>query len=308
MAAEAAPQLSRDPLDARPCCSASTTTPAHRDAPRATSGTARARAGGSSFALRPLRRSARCASAITVTLASTGIGVWGNNIPVAWAFGIINFVWWIGIGHAGTLHLRHPPALPAEVAHLDQPLRRGDDALRGHVRGALPAAPHRAALVRLLAVPLPERRCEIWPQFKSPLIWDVFAVSTYFTVSLLFWFLGLIPDLAALRDASSNPIQRMVYGLFALGWRGSGRHWHHYEVAYLLLAGLSTPLVLSRPHHRLLRLRGGLTARLAHHHLPALLRRRRHLLRLRDGDDLARCRRGTSWASSTSSPCGTSTP
>jgi len=85
----------------------------------------------------------------------------------------------------------------------------------------------------------------MWPQFKSPLIWDVFAVSTYFTVSVLFWFLGLIPDLASLRDASKSPIQRKIYGIFALGWRGSGRHWHNYKVGYLLLAGLSTPLVVS---------------------------------------------------------------
>ena len=125
----------------------------------------------------------------------------------------------------------------------------------------------------------------MWPNFRSPLIWDVFAVSTYATVSLLFWFVGLIPDLATLRDRSPSRAGRFIYGLLAMGWRGSATHWHRYETAYLLLAALSTPLVLSVhtivsfdfavAHH----------PRLARDHLPALLRRRRHLRRLRHGDD-----------------------
>ena len=141
--------------------------------------------------------------------------------------------------------LRDPAAVPAEVAHVDQPLRRGDDAVRGHLRAALPADPHRASLVRgYWLFPYPSTN-GIWPQFKSPLTWDVFAVSTYFTISLLFWFLGLIPDLAALRDSSKSKAKRLIYGALALGWRGSGRHWAEYKWSYLLLAGLSTPLVLS---------------------------------------------------------------
>ena len=121
---------------------------------------------------------------------------------------------------------------------------------------------------------------EMWPQFKSPLIWDVFAVSTYFTVSLLFWYLGLIPDLASLRDASKSKVQQKIYGIFALGWRGSGRHWHNYKVGYLLLAGLSTPLVVSV--HTIVSFDFAVSraARLAHHHLPPLLRGRRRLLRV----------------------------
>ena len=114
------------------------------------------------------------------------------------------------------------------------------------LRRAVPAHPHRPALVRAYwLMPYPSTN-GIWPQFKSPLTWDVFAVSTYFTISLLFWYLGLVPDLAALRDSATSPIKRRpIYGLFALGWRGSGRHWAEYKWAYVLLAGLSTPLVLS---------------------------------------------------------------
>ncbi len=107
----------------------------------------------------------------------------------------------------------------------------------------------------------------VWPNFRSPLFWDVFAVSTYATVSLLFWYVGLVPDLATMRDRAKSRVRQVVYGIFALGWRGSHRHWLHYEKAYLIFAGLSTPLVLSRPHDRLVRLRRLGHPRLAHHHL-----------------------------------------
>jgi molybdopterin-containing oxidoreductase family membrane subunit len=174
-----------------------------------------------------------------------GIGTWGNNIPVGWAFGIINFVWWIGIGHAGTL-------ISAILLLLQQKWRTS---INRFAEAMTLFAVMCALLFPLLhtgrpwfaaywLMPYPSVQ-GIWPQFKSPLTWDVFAVSTYFTISLLFWFLGLVPDLAALRDSSKSKTKRMIYGIFAMGWRGSGRHWAEYKWAYLLLAGLSTPLVLS---------------------------------------------------------------
>jgi molybdopterin-containing oxidoreductase family membrane subunit len=182
--------------------------------------------------------------AISYTLYK-GIGAWGNNIPVGWAFGIINFVWWIGIGHAGTL-------ISAILLLLQQKWRTS---INRFAEAMTLFAVICALLFPLLhtgrpwfaaywLMPYPSVQ-GIWPQFKSPLTWDVFAVSTYFTISLLFWFLGLVPDLAALRDSSKSPTKRLVYGIFALGWRGSGRHWAEYKWAYVLLAGLSTPLVLS---------------------------------------------------------------
>jgi molybdopterin-containing oxidoreductase family membrane subunit len=183
-------------------------------------------------------------AAISYTLYR-GIGVWGNNIPVAWAFGIINFVWWIGIGHAGTL-------ISAILLLFQQRWRTSINrfaeamTLFAVICALLFPILHTGrpwfAAYWLLPYPSVNR---IWPQFKSPLVWDVFAVTTYFTVSLLFWFLGLLPDLAALRDTSASPRKRRIYGIFALGWRSSGRHWAEYRWAYLLLAGLSTPLVLS---------------------------------------------------------------
>jgi molybdopterin-containing oxidoreductase family membrane subunit len=182
-------------------------------------------------------------SAIAVTFAK-GIGMWGNNIPVAWAFGIINFVWWIGIGHAGTL-------ISAILLLFQQKWRTS---INRFAEAMTLFAVMQAGLFPILHLgrpwfaywlfPYPSTN-SIWPQFKSPLMWDVFAVSTYFTASLLFWYLGLIPDLASLRDASTSRRARLAYGIFALGWRGSARHWQHYKIAYLLLAGLSTPLVLS---------------------------------------------------------------
>jgi len=182
--------------------------------------------------------------AVTVLLAR-GIGVWGNNQPVGWAFDIINFVWWIGIGHAGTL-------ISAILLLLNQKWRtsinRFAEAMTLFAVACAAMFPllhtGRPWLAAYWLFPYPNTM-GIWPQFRSPLIWDVFAVSTYATISLLFWYVGLIPDLATLRDRAKNKFFKFVYGILSWGWRGSARHWHRYEIAYLLLAGISTPLVLS---------------------------------------------------------------
>ncbi len=174
-----------------------------------------------------------------------GVGAWGNNVPVGWAFDIINFVWWIGIGHAGTL-------ISAILLLFQQKWRTSINrfaeamTLFAVICALLFPLFHtgRPWFAAYWLLPYPSVQ-GIWPQFKSPLVWDVFAVSTYFTISLVFWFLGLIPDLAALRDSSKSRAKRFIYGVFAMGWRNSGRHWAEYKWAYLLLAGLSTPLVLS---------------------------------------------------------------
>ena len=173
-----------------------------------------------------------------------GVGIWGNNIPVGWGFPIVNFVFWVGIGHAGTL-------ISAVLFLLRQRWRTS-------INRAAEAMTIFAVMCALIfpgihvgrpwlaywMLPLPNQM-SMWPQFRSPLMWDVFAVSIYGTVSLIFWYLGLVPDLATLRDRAKTRIRRLAYGLFSLGWRGSHRHWLHYERAYLLLAGLATPLVLS---------------------------------------------------------------
>nr|MBA3640244.1 polysulfide reductase NrfD [Acidobacteriota bacterium] len=174
-----------------------------------------------------------------------GIGIWGNNVPVGWAFDIINFVWWIGIGHAGTL-------ISAILLLLKQDWRtsinRFAEAMTLFAVACALMFPlihtGRPWLAAYWLLPYPNTM-GIWPQFRSPLIWDVFAVSTYATVSALFWYTGLIPDLATLRDRAKNKHVARIYGMLALGWRGSARHWQRYEKAYLLLAGMSTPLVLS---------------------------------------------------------------
>jgi Ni/Fe-hydrogenase subunit HybB-like protein len=180
-----------------------------------------------------------------LNLLVTGIGIWGNNVPVGWAFDIINFVWWIGIGHAGTL-------ISAILLLFRQQWRTS---INRFAEAMTLFAVACAALFPLLHTGRPwlaafwlfpyPNTMGLWPQFRSPLIWDVFAVSTYATVSALFWFVGLIPDLATLRDRATSSVQRTIYGALALGWRGSAKHWQRYETAYLLLAGLSTPLVLS---------------------------------------------------------------
>lgn len=182
---------------------------------------------------------------MTVTyLLFTGIGIWGNNQPVGWAFPIINFVWWIGIGHAGTL-------ISAILLLLNQKWRTSINRFAEAMTlfavacaGMFPLLHTGRPWLAYWLFPIPNSM-GMWPQFRSPLMWDVFAVSTYATVSLLFWYIGLIPDIATLRDRAKNKYFKFVYGLLSWGWRGSARHWHRYEIAYLLLAGLSTPLVLS---------------------------------------------------------------
>jgi molybdopterin-containing oxidoreductase family membrane subunit len=177
-------------------------------------------------------------------LFAKGIGIWGNNIPVGWAFDITNFVWWIGIGHAGTL-------ISAILLLLRQQWRTSINRFAEAMTlfavacaGMFPLIHVGRPWLAYWLLPIPNTMT-VWPQFRSPLIWDVFAVSTYATVSLLFFFVGLIPDLATLRDRTPSKIGRVIYGIFAMGWRGSAMHWHRYETAYLLLAGLATPLVVS---------------------------------------------------------------
>lgn len=173
-----------------------------------------------------------------------GVGVWGNNVPVGWGWPIVDFVFWVGIGHAGTL-------ISAILFLFRQRWRTS-------INRAAEAMTLFAVICALLfptihvgrvwaiywTLPIPNQM-EMWPQFKSPLLWDVFAVSSYFIVSLLFWYVGLIPDLGTLRDRAKTFVRQRVLGVFAMGWTGANRHWRNYEKSYLLLAGLATPLVLS---------------------------------------------------------------
>ena len=179
-----------------------------------------------------------------VWLFTRGVGIWGINIPVAWGFAITNFVWWIGIGHAGTL-------ISAVMLLLKQEWRTS---INRFAEAMTLFAVSCAGLYPLIhlgrpqyfywLIPVPNTM-GVWPQFRSPLMWDFFAVSTYATVSFLFWYIGLIPDLATLRDRSTHSFGRIAYGILAMGWRGSAKHWKRYKIAYLLLAGLATPLVVS---------------------------------------------------------------
>lgn len=180
----------------------------------------------------------------TAYLLARGIGIWGTNIPVGWAFPIVNFVWWIGIGHAGTL-------ISAVLLLLHQEWRTSINRFAEAMTlfavscaGLFPLLHMGRPWVFYWMLPYPNTM-DLWPNFRSPLVWDVFAVMTYFTVSLLFWYMGLIPDLATLRDRTHNRFGQIVYGIMALGWRGSAKHWQRYEVAYLLMAALATPLVVS---------------------------------------------------------------
>jgi molybdopterin-containing oxidoreductase family membrane subunit len=177
-------------------------------------------------------------------LFTTGVGVWGNNQPAAWGFDITNFVFWVGIGHAGTL-------ISAILFLLRQNWRTGVNRMAEAMTifavmcaGLFPAIHVGRPWLAYWLFPVPNQM-SMWPQFGSPLLWDVFAVSTYATVSALFWYVGMLPDLATLRDRATSRIKQMLYGFFALGWTGSSRHWHRFERAYLLLAALATPLVLS---------------------------------------------------------------
>ena len=178
------------------------------------------------------------------TLFIKGIGIWGVNVPVGWGWDIVNFVWWVGIGHAGTL-------ISAILLLLRQTWRNSINRFAEAMTLFAVACAGQYPILHLgrpaafyWLMPYPNAM-GLWPNFRSPLLWDVFAVSTYATISALFWFVGLIPDLATLRDRSTNRFGQVVYGMLAMGWRGSARHWHNYEVASLLLAGLCTPLVVS---------------------------------------------------------------
>jgi len=186
----------------------------------------------------------QCFLVAVTYLFAKGTGIWGLNIPIGWGFAIINFVWWIGIGHAGTL-------ISAILLLLNQSWRNSINRFAEAMTlfavacaGMFPLIHMGRAWIGYWLLPYPNTM-SIWPQFRSPLAWDVFAVSTYATISLVFWYVGLIPDLASLRDQAKKRWQQVTYGIFALGWRGSAHHWARYEKASLLLAGLSTPLVLS---------------------------------------------------------------
>ncbi len=173
-----------------------------------------------------------------------GVGIWGVNIPVGWGFAIVNFVWWIGIGHAGTLISAILLLLRQEWRTSINRFAEAMTLFAVSCAGLFPLLHLGRPWVFYWLFPYPNTM-NLWPQFRSPLVWDVFAVSTYATISLLFWYVGLIPDLATLRDRSQSRIGRVIYGILAMGWRGSAMHWHRYETAYVLLAGLATPLVVS---------------------------------------------------------------
>jgi len=177
-------------------------------------------------------------------LFATGVGVWGNNQPVAWGFPIINFVFWVGIGHAGTL-------ISAVLFLFRQNWRTSINRFAEAMTifavicaGIFPGIHVGRPWLAFWLFPYPNQMA-MWPQFRSPLLWDVFAVSTYASVSLLFWYTGMVPDLATLRDRAKGKISQIAYGVASLGWNGSSRHWHRFERAYILLAALCTPLVLS---------------------------------------------------------------
>jgi molybdopterin-containing oxidoreductase family membrane subunit len=177
-------------------------------------------------------------------LFATGVGIWGINQPVAWAFALTNFVWWVGIGHAGTF-------ISAFLLLLRQHWRTS---INRFAEAMTIFAVAMAGLMPILhlgrpwffywLVPYPDVM-NVWPQWRSPLVWDIFAISTYIIVSALFWYMGLLPDLATLRDRAGSRAKQILYGLAAMGWRGEARHWHRFETAYLLMAGLATPLVIS---------------------------------------------------------------
>ena len=183
-------------------------------------------------------------SVAVIYLLAAGVGIWGIDIPVAWAFAITSFVWWIGIGHAGTL-------ISAILLLLHQKWRTSINRVAEAMTifavmcaGLFPLLHLGRPWFFYWLLPYPNTMA-LWPQFRSALIWDVFAVSTYFTISLLFWYMGMIPDLATLRDRSKSRLAKLSYGVLAMGWRNSARHWQRFEMAYLILAGLATPLVVS---------------------------------------------------------------
>ena len=223
-----------------------------------------------------------------------GVGIWGIQIPVGWGFAIINFVWWIGIGHAGTL-------ISAILLLLRQQWRTSINRFAEAMTlfavacaGIFPLIHMGRPWLAYWLFPYPDTM-KMWPNFRSPLVWDAFAVSTYATVSALFWFIGLLPDLATLRDRAKNRAAKIIYGFLAMGWRGSAVHWHRHETASLLLAGLATPLVLSvhtivsfdfAVRHR---------ARMARDDFPAVLRGRRDLRGICHGADAFDSRAQAFW-------------
>ena len=174
----------------------------------------------------------------------TGIGAWGNNSPVFWAFDIINFVFWVGIGHAGTLISAILFLFRARWRNAIARFAEAMTIFAVMCAGIFPAIHVGRPWLDMYLFPYPNQRA-LWTNFRSPLLWDVFAVSTYFSVSLMFWYIGLIPDIASMRDRTDNKLRKTIYTVLSLGWRGAGSHWQHYEKAYLLLAGLATGLVLS---------------------------------------------------------------
>ena len=174
----------------------------------------------------------------------TGIGVWGANVPVAWAFAITNFVWWIGIGHAGTFISAILLLFSSQWRTSINRVAEGMTLFAVVQAGLFPIFHTGRPWFAYWLIPYPSTM-NVWPNFRSALPWDAAAVSTYLTVSVLFWYMGLVPDLAVARDASAQRWRRQIYGVFALGWRGSSRDWSHYRVIYGLLAGLATPLVVS---------------------------------------------------------------
>ncbi len=204
---------------------------------------------------RPVHRSYLVAMAIVLMLVMAltytvwwlifkGVGIWGVNIPVAWGFAIVNFVWWIGIGHAGTF-------ISAMLLLMRQDWRTSINRFAEAMTlfavacaGMFPLLHLGRPWVFYWILPYPNVM-KLWPQFRSPLVWDVFAVGTYFTVSLIFWYVGTIPDWATLRDRAPTKLKWFVCGMLALGWRGASRHWKRYHTAYLLLGGLAAPLVIS---------------------------------------------------------------
>ena len=178
-------------------------------------------------------------------LLMKGVGVWGNNNPAYWGWPIVNFVFWVGIGHAGTL-------ISAILFLFRQNWRtsinRAAEAMTIFAvvcAGLFPGVHIGRVWVFYWLFPIPTEHLAMWPNFRSPLLWDVFAVSTYATVSILFWYMGMVPDIATFRDRCKTKIGKIVYGILSLGWTGSARNWHRYEIAYTILAALATPLVLS---------------------------------------------------------------
>ncbi|MDQ6621364.1 MAG: polysulfide reductase NrfD [Pseudomonadota bacterium] len=173
-----------------------------------------------------------------------GVGIWGINEPVAWAFALTNFVWWVGIGHAGTFISAFLLLLRA---HWRTSVNRFAEAMTIFavaMAGLMPILHLGRPWFFYWLIPYPDVQ-NLWPQWRSPLVWDIFAIGTYAVVSILFWYMGLVPDLATLRDRARTRGRQVMYGLFALGWRGEARQWQRFETAYLLMAGLATPLVIS---------------------------------------------------------------